>query len=77
MPATNDEWPNWRLALPEPIETLKTNRLAARIARALGEEAEADAETRAVTTSVVEPSVGHVGAAAAPRPGRSSPRSSS
>ena len=22
MPATNDEWPNWRLALPEPIETL-------------------------------------------------------
>ena len=36
MPATNDEWPNWRLALPQPIESLKTNRLAARIARALG-----------------------------------------
>jgi 4-alpha-glucanotransferase len=35
MPATNDEWPNWRLALPQPIETLKTNRLAARIAKAL------------------------------------------
>src|SRR6185503_2364243 len=35
MPATNDEWPNWRLALPQPIETLRTNRLAARIARAL------------------------------------------
>jgi 4-alpha-glucanotransferase len=35
MPATNDEWPNWRLALPEPIETLKTSRLAKRIARAL------------------------------------------
>ena len=35
MPATNDEWPNWRLALPQPIETLKTSRLAKRIARAL------------------------------------------
>ena len=35
MPATHDEWPNWRLALPEPIETLKTSRLAKRVARAL------------------------------------------
>ena len=35
MPSTNDEWPNWRLALPEPIETLKTSRLAKRIGRAL------------------------------------------
>jgi 4-alpha-glucanotransferase len=35
MPATNDEWPNWRLALPRPIETLRTNRLANRIAKAL------------------------------------------
>ena len=35
MPATNDEWPNWRLALPEPIETLKRSRLAKRIGRAL------------------------------------------
>ena len=35
MPATSDEWPNWRLALPEPIETLRDNRLAARIASAL------------------------------------------
>ena len=35
MPATHDEWPNWRLALPAPIETLKTSRLAKRIARAL------------------------------------------
>jgi 4-alpha-glucanotransferase len=35
MPATNDEWPNWRLALPEPIETLAENRLARRIAKAL------------------------------------------
>jgi 4-alpha-glucanotransferase len=35
MPATSDEWPNWRLALPAPIETLKTSRLAKRIARAL------------------------------------------
>jgi 4-alpha-glucanotransferase len=35
MPATNDEWPNWRLALPRPIETLATDRLPRRIARAL------------------------------------------
>jgi 4-alpha-glucanotransferase len=35
MPATHDEWPNWRIALPEPIETLKASRLAKRIARAL------------------------------------------
>jgi 4-alpha-glucanotransferase len=38
MPATSDEWPNWRLALPEPIETLKTSRLANRIGRALNRE---------------------------------------
>jgi 4-alpha-glucanotransferase len=35
MPATNDEWPNWRLALPKPIETLEKDRVARRIARAL------------------------------------------
>jgi 4-alpha-glucanotransferase len=35
MPATTDEWPNWRLALPEPIESLAESRLARRIARAL------------------------------------------
>jgi 4-alpha-glucanotransferase len=35
MPATTDEWPNWRLALPQPIESLTESRLARRIARAL------------------------------------------
>jgi 4-alpha-glucanotransferase len=35
MPATSDEWPNWRLALPQPIETLEGSRLARRIAKAL------------------------------------------
>ena len=35
MPATRDEWPNWSLALPEPIETLDRNAIAARIGRAL------------------------------------------
>jgi 4-alpha-glucanotransferase len=35
MPATTDEWPNWRLALPEPIETLARSTRARRIARAL------------------------------------------
>lgn len=36
MPATTSEWPNWCLALPEPIESLKARPLSARIARALG-----------------------------------------
>jgi 4-alpha-glucanotransferase len=35
MPATSNEWPNWRLALPKPIETLEDNRIAKRIARTL------------------------------------------
>ena len=35
MPATTDEWPNWRLALPQPIETLTRSARAQRIARAL------------------------------------------
>jgi 4-alpha-glucanotransferase len=39
MPATTDEWPNWRQALPRPIETLAENRLARRIARALARDA--------------------------------------
>jgi 4-alpha-glucanotransferase len=36
MPATTAEWPNWSLALPEPIESLEKSRVAARIGRALG-----------------------------------------
>ena len=35
MPATTHEWPNWCLALPKPIETLKQSQLARRIAKAL------------------------------------------
>jgi 4-alpha-glucanotransferase len=35
MPATSGQRPNWSLALPRPIETLKTDPLAALIARAL------------------------------------------
>ena len=35
MPATTSEWPNWSVALPEPIETLEKSPVAARIARAL------------------------------------------
>jgi 4-alpha-glucanotransferase len=35
MPATTNQWPNWSIPLPEPIETLETNRLAASIAKAL------------------------------------------
>jgi len=36
IPATTDEWPNWSLALPAPIETLETNPIAVKIAKALG-----------------------------------------
>jgi len=36
IPATTNEWPNWSLALPAPIETLDTNPVAAKIAKALG-----------------------------------------
>ena len=39
MPATIAEWPNWSVALPEPIESLEKSRLAARIGRALGKRA--------------------------------------
>jgi 4-alpha-glucanotransferase len=35
MPATTDEWPNWRLALPDPIESLTRSERAQQIARAL------------------------------------------
>jgi 4-alpha-glucanotransferase len=33
MPATTSEWPNWSMALPEPIESLEKNTIAARIGR--------------------------------------------
>jgi 4-alpha-glucanotransferase len=33
MPATTTEWPNWSIALPEPIESLEKNTIATRIAR--------------------------------------------
>jgi 4-alpha-glucanotransferase len=35
MPATTDEWPNWSIALPRPIEALEREGLPRRIARAL------------------------------------------
>jgi len=34
-PATTWEWPNWQIALPEPLETLIESPLAAEIARSL------------------------------------------
>jgi 4-alpha-glucanotransferase len=36
MPATTNQWPNWSIPLPEPIETLEKDPLAVSIARALG-----------------------------------------
>ena len=35
MPGTTDEWPNWCLALPEPLEDLEKGPLAARLAALL------------------------------------------
>ena len=35
MPGTLDEWPNWRIALPRPLEDLEASPLAAAIAAAL------------------------------------------
>jgi 4-alpha-glucanotransferase len=36
MPATTHQWPNWSIALPAPIETLRESALAKRIGRSLG-----------------------------------------
>ena len=35
MPGTTDQWPNWCLALPAPLERLEESELAADIARSL------------------------------------------
>ena len=36
MPGTMDEWPNWCLALPMPLEEIETHPLANAVADALG-----------------------------------------
>jgi 4-alpha-glucanotransferase len=35
MPATTNEWPNWSIALPMPLESLEKNASATRLARIL------------------------------------------
>jgi len=35
MPGTIDEWPNWSMALPVPLEELEQRPLAARVAHLL------------------------------------------
>jgi 4-alpha-glucanotransferase len=35
LPGTTTQWPNWRLALPAPLEALRRHPLARSIARAL------------------------------------------
>jgi 4-alpha-glucanotransferase len=35
MPGTIDEWPNWSIPLPEPLEEIEQNPLIADIARTL------------------------------------------
>jgi 4-alpha-glucanotransferase len=37
MPGTTDQWPNWSLALPHPLEELQHQPLGAKIAAALNE----------------------------------------
>ena len=36
MPGTIDQWPNWCLALPAPLEQIEQSALAAAIAARLG-----------------------------------------
>jgi 4-alpha-glucanotransferase len=36
MPGTTDQWPNWCIALPEPLEAIESDRLAEAIAAGLG-----------------------------------------
>jgi 4-alpha-glucanotransferase len=36
MPGTTDQWPNWSLALPVPLEELQRRRLPVRVAERLG-----------------------------------------
>ena len=35
MPGTTDAWPNWSIALPEPLEELERRPLAGRLAELL------------------------------------------
>jgi 4-alpha-glucanotransferase len=37
MPGTTDEWPNWKLALPEAIEDIEQDARVRAVARVLGE----------------------------------------
>jgi len=38
MPGTIDQWPNWCLALPEPLEDIEESQLVAAITQALGQK---------------------------------------
>lgn len=46
MPGTTEGWPNWSIALPEPLEALEASPLAARVAAAMdsGPRRRADSE---------------------------------
>ena len=35
MPGTVDEWPNWSIALPQPLEELEESPLVARVAASM------------------------------------------
>jgi 4-alpha-glucanotransferase len=37
MPGTTDEWPNWKLALPVPLEEIEQDARVDAVARALSE----------------------------------------
>jgi 4-alpha-glucanotransferase len=38
MPGTIDEWPNWRIALPAPVEDLLRSPLAGALAAVMGDD---------------------------------------
>lgn len=37
MPGTTNAWPNWRLSLPEPLESIQKNKLIRKISAVLGD----------------------------------------
>jgi 4-alpha-glucanotransferase len=56
MPGTIDQWPNWRLALPVPLDELPQHPLARRVAEALRQGREdgpqpAEASSESATTN--------------------------
>jgi len=71
MPGTTDQWPNWSIALPQPLEEIETAELAQAIAAGLSREGGApSASTSAAAWQARASGAGHPG----PAPGRGTDR---